>query len=125
MLGGLFNTRSRGNGAGGPQSVSTTYTANHTVLLLQVGQTLIMNSVSDRVFTMCSVAAANIGVWFEFCNINTGKITIDAADSDIIVDSAAGATIYCDDDYIATIILKLVSATRWLSFGATGTWTTT
>jgi len=125
MFGLLFNSRSKGNGTGSGQSLVTTYTANHTVLLSQMGQTLVMNNTTNHVFTFPSVTTGDIGVWFIFVNINTGKLTIAAADSDIIADSAAGGTIYSDDDNIATITTELVSATQWLITGAHGTWVTT
>jgi len=102
-----------------------TYTDNHTVTLDQSGKTLIMNSSSNKTFTLPSVAAADIGTEFTFININTGKLTIDAADSDTIDDSNAGGTIYSDDNTIASIAIRLVSATHWQIIGANGVWTTT
>ena len=104
---------------------TTTYTDSYTVKLTQTGETLIMNSSSNKTFTLPSVSASDMGVTFTFANINTGKLTIDAADSDIIADSATGATIYSDDDNFSQLTLELVSATRWLVKGAHGTWTTT
>ena len=104
---------------------STTYTGNHTVSLSQTGQTLVMNHTSNFTFSLPSVSADNIGTPFTFANINTGRLTIDAADSDTIADSGAGNTIYSDTDNYAQITLQLMSATQWLVIGSHGTWITT
>ena len=107
------------------KKTNATKTDNYTVLASDFGKTLVMNSTDNKTFALPSVNSANVGNWLTFANINTGRLTIDAADSDIIVDSAAGATIYSDDNSIATITLELVSETRWLITGAHGTWVTT
>jgi len=103
----------------------STYTDNHTVLITQSGHELVMNSASDKTFTLPSVAAANVGLEYTFTNINTGRLTIDAADSDTIDDSNAGGTIYSDDNTISSITIRLVSSTHWQIVAANGTWTTT
>ncbi len=102
-----------------------TYTADHTVTLDQTGHTLVMNHTTNYTFTLPSVGASDVGVEFSFANINTGRLTIDAADSDIIADSGAGHTIYSDTDSYATLHIRLVSTTQWLVIGSHGTWTTT
>ena len=103
----------------------STYTDNHTVLITQSGHELVMNSSSNKGFTLPSVAAADVGLEYTFTNINTGRLTITASDSDTIDDSAAGATIYSDDNAIASITLRLVSETHWQIQAANGTWVTT
>ena len=76
---------------------------------------------------MPSVDATNIGLTYTFARINTGSVIVDAADSDLIADSTAGGTIYCNTagQTYATISLRLITATQWAIVGAHGTWTTT
>jgi len=100
-------------------------TDNYTILSSDFGKTLVMNSIDNKTFSLPSVNVTNIGNWLTLANINTGRLTIAAADSDTIVDSTAGGTIYSDDDSIATITIELVSETQWLITGAHGTWVTT
>jgi hypothetical protein len=105
---------------------STTYTDNHTVTLAQTGETLVMNSSNNKTFTLPSVSASDIGTRYTFANENTGRVTIQTADSDVISDSAGGGTIYSDTNGpAAQITIELVSATEWAIIGADGTWTTT
>jgi hypothetical protein len=103
-----------------------TKTASYTVLTTDSGKVLIMNAAGTTTFSLPSVTAANIGIWFTFVKLGAGQLTIDAADSDIIVDSSAGGTIY--NEYAAetwaTITLILVSETKWTIIGALGHWTT-
>ena len=92
---------------------SDTKTDNYQVLEADLGKTLIMNSASDKTFTTLSVDASDIGAPLRFVKIGTGKVTIDAADSDTIGDSGAGDTVYCGGAGIAVINLELVTATSW------------
>lgn len=103
-----------------------TYTGNHTVELDQAGMVLVLNSTTNYTFTLPSVGAADIGVEFHFTNINTGRLTIDPADADTIdASTATTGTIYSDTDTVASITIRLVSATHWQIQFANGTWTAT
>jgi len=93
---------------------SITKTDNYTVLEADLGKTLIMNSASDKIFTLLSVSASDIGARLRFVKLGAGKLTIDAADSDTIGDSGAGDTVYCGDSGKAYIEIELVSATAWI-----------
>jgi hypothetical protein len=86
-----------------------------------------MNSSSEKTFNLPSVGSGNVGCHFYFAKINTGKLIIDAADSDKIADSGAGDTIYNDQtgEIYATIHLVLVSETQWAIYGMDGIWSTT
>jgi len=97
----------------GAMNSSATKTDNYQVLEADLGKTLIMNSASDKTFTTPSVDASDIGAPLRFVKIGTGKVTIDAADSDTIGDSGAGDTVYCGGAGIAVINLELVTATSW------------
>ncbi len=105
--------------------VATKYTGSHTVTLAQSGYTLVMDgATSNYVFTLPSVGSGEDGVEFTFINMDTGKLTIDAVDSDTIA-HGSNTTIYSDDDNISQITLRYIhAATRWYIMGAHGTWTT-
>jgi len=104
-----------------------TKTDNYNVQTTDVAKTLVMNSALDKAFNLPSVGAGDVGLWFTFIKLGAGKLTIDAADSDVIADSGAGDTIYDDiaGETYATITLVLVSETQWAITGAHGTWVTT
>ena len=104
--------------------VATKYTADHTVTLAQSGHTLVMDSSSNRVFTLPSVGANDNGVEFTFINMDTGRLSIDAVDSDTI-GHGSNTTIYSDDNDVAQITLRYIhAAERWYIISAHGTWTT-
>ena len=102
-----------------------TYTGNHTVEWDQAGHTLVMNSTSDYTFTLPAASAAHIGTEFHFTNINTGKLTIDPTGNDTIHSAAATKVLYSDTDTIASVTIRLVSATHWQIVFANGTWAVT
>lgn len=100
-----------------------TYTDNHTVTESESGSTLVMNSSSDKTFTLPEGTADNLGLTYSFANINTGKLTIQTTGgADKIADSTAGGYIYSDTDSIAQLTIRLVSANLWVIMGAQGTW---
>lgn len=103
---------------------SKTFTDNHTISLEDRGYDLVMNSADNKIFTTPVVSEADIGVEFVCNNINTGRLTVQAAGFQIIDDSTAGGTIYSDTDYVARLYMRLVSATRWQISG-NGAWVTT
>lgn len=107
--------------------VTETKTDNYSVLTTDVGKTLVMNSASEKTFSLPSVDSGDVGLYFTFAKIAAGKLIIDAADTDVILDSGAGDTIYNDvsGEVYASITLQLVSATLWTVVGGIGTWITT
>jgi hypothetical protein len=113
-------------GAVGKWTVETK-TDNYNVLTTDVAKTLVMNSASDKTFSLPSVSSGDVGTWYIFVKIGAGKVTIDAADSDTIGDSGAGDTIYNNysTETYATITLELISETKWAIIGLDGTWITT
>jgi hypothetical protein len=105
-----------------------TKTDDYTVTLADRNKTLVMNVATNaKTFSFPSVAATNVGLRYTFAKINTGKLTIDAADSDKIADSGAGDGIYNDQtlEVYASITLELISETQWVIVGADGIWVTT
>jgi hypothetical protein len=97
------------------------------VQLTDIGRTFVATNTATTTFSLPSVGASDIGLWYTFCKNTAAKVIIDAADSDRIADSGAGDTIYDDQagEVYATITLQLVSETNWVVTGAMGTWTTT
>lgn len=102
-------------------------TDNYTVTVNDTGYTLVMNSSSNKAFTLFTPAAADIGKRFTFANINTGRLTINVAGTGVQLNNgtATTGTFYSDDDYVATCTIEVVSATKWSVICATGTWVTT
>lgn len=105
--------------------LSVTKSDNYSVLTTDTSKTLVMDTVA-KTFSLPSVDATNVGLWFTFVKANAGSLIIDAADSDLINDSSAGGTIYDaqTNETYAVIIVQLVSATQWVAYGGVGTWTT-
>jgi hypothetical protein len=97
------------------------------VQLTDIGRTFVATNTATTTFSLPSVDASNIGLWYTFVKNTAAQVTIDAADSDRIADSGAGDTIYDNQagEVYATITLQLVSETNWVVTGAMGTWTTT
>jgi len=98
-----------------------------TLTTSDAGKTVTMTSADTEVINLPSVAAAQKGMQFTIVKLGAGQVTIQAADSDIIVDSSAGGTILNSQaaEVYATITLRLVTATLWTIVGMIGTWTTT
>lgn len=102
-----------------------TKTDSYTLTTDDLGKSMRMNSAAAKVFTLCSVGAIEDGMRITFVKQGAGRMTIDAADTDYIQDSAAGATIYSESDY-ATITLEYVHGmVRWVILSAVGAWATT
>ena len=103
---------------------SKTFTDDHTISLEDRGYDLIMNSADDKTFTSPSVGEPEIGIEYVIYNINTGRLTLQTADSDTVDDSSAGGTVYSDTDNIAMLRIRLISASHWQMSG-NGAWVTT
>jgi hypothetical protein len=104
---------------------SVTYTDDHTITLEQTGYDLIMNSSSNKTFTMSTFGAADVGKVFSIANINTGRLTLQMPTGKTIEDSNAGGTTSSDDDTIASLKFRIVSSTHCQVMAGNGTWTTT
>ena len=104
-----------------------TKTDSYTILTSDIAKTIVMNSASNKIIYLPSVNSTNIRFYVTIAKINSGTLTIQAADNDIIIDSGAGATIYNNEsgETYATITLQLVSETKWVAVGGSGTWVTT
>jgi hypothetical protein len=110
------------------KAVVATKTTDYTITTSDFGKTLRMNSGSDKTFTLPSVSAVDDGARLTVVKLGAGKVTIQAADSDIIADSTAGGTIYNNTaaQIYADVNLEYVDATvTWVIRGAHGSWTTT
>lgn len=101
-----------------------TKTDNYVITTSDFGKTLSMNSASDKTFSLPSVDSYNDGSLTKLCKMGTGKVTIDAADSDYIFDSGAGDGIYTTSNYAFIILEYHDDDTRWYIVHAVGTWVT-
>lgn len=111
-----------GSGSG---MTTQTKTDDYNVTTSDLGQSLRMNSASDKTFYLPPMGSSEDGGRITFIKQGSGKMTLDAADSDCIDDSTAGGTIYTTSLY-ATITLEYVdSMTRWVIISAYGIFTTT
>jgi len=100
--------------------------SGYTIPVIEAGTIYTCTSSDLQSFSLPSVDTINIGIEFTIVKLGTGRVQIMSADSDVIEDSGAGLYIYCEDTTIATITLKLISATQWIiKNGANGIWITT
>ena len=97
----------------------------YIILTTDAYTTFSCNSSTTQTFFLPSVDTVNIGIEYTFVKLGTGAVIIDAADSDLIQDSGAGLSIYNIDSGIASITLKLITATQWVIINTNGTWITT
>lgn len=103
-------------------------TDDYTVTVNDTGYTLVMSAgANSKTFTLFTPAAADIGKRFTFANIGTGRLTVAVAGTGVQLNNgtATSGTMYSDDDYVATLTIEVMSATKWSVICATGTWSTT
>jgi hypothetical protein len=102
-------------------------TDDYTVTVNDTGFTLVMNSSSNKTFTLFTPAAADIGKRFTFANINTGRLTIAVAGTNVVLNggTATTGTMYSDTDYTAALTIEVTAALKWTVISASGTWSTT
>jgi len=105
-----------------------TKTDSYTITTSDFGKTLRMNSADDKIFTLPSVGAVDDGARVIVVKLGAGKVTVQAADSDIIADGTAGGTLYNNTaaQIYADVSLEYVhQSVTWIIRGAHGTWTST
>ena len=100
--------------------------ADTTLTTADFGRTVIINSASNRVIYLPSVDASHVGGWIKVIKLGAGNVTIDAADSDTIMDGAAGGTLINDvaAETKSSVLIQLASASAWIIRGGFGTWKT-
>ena len=101
-------------------------TTDYSIASTDFGKSLRMNATTDKTFSLPSVADANDGATITLEKMGSGRLTIDAADSDYIHNSGAGDGIYNDDNSTyATLTLRYCHAdVRWYIVGGMGAWVT-
>ena len=115
-----------GSGGGGLSVVEAQNTGHVLTIADDNGKTFTCDSTVSRTFDLPSVSGGDVGAEFSFVKLGVGALVIHAADSDTIEDCGAGLTMYCADEGIATVSIKLVTETKWvIKSAATGTWITT
>ncbi len=112
--------------SGGGSVVTNIGVTNYIVLVTDSTKTFAISGTNSTIFNLPSVTVANAGTTYTFVKLSSGILTIQAADSDIIVDSSDGGIIYNNtaSETYATITLRLVSETTWIIVGGMGTWVT-
>jgi len=102
-------------------------TSDYTVTVNDTGYTLVMNSGSNQTFTLFTPSAADIAKRFTFANINTGRLTIAVAGTNVVLNggTATTGTMYSDTDYTASLMIEVTAALKWTVISAAGTWSTT
>jgi len=119
-----FTVISSGNSGSSVVEVQNT---GHTITTTDQGKTFTCDSSTGvtRYFYLPSVGTTEIGYEYTIVKLGSDTISIIAADNDKIEDSGEGMSIYCSDDGLANITLKLVTSTQWIMKFANGTWVTT
>lgn len=111
-------------GGGGTNTLETK-TDTYNVSTEDNMKILVMNAATEKTFNLPSVTSSNVGLQFTFVKLSTGNLIIDAADSDVIMDSSAGGTITNSaTETMPNLTLILVSETQWAIVGGSGTWVT-
>lgn len=129
-LSGLTKTNGKyvlGSGTGSAGGTVVTKTADYAVVKADFGNSLVMDSASNKTFTLPTTIAGDVGAKITFIKANTGKVTLQMPAGTKVADSANAGTMYNDlinEDY-ATITLQLITATKWVVLGGMGTWITT
>ena len=103
------------------------HTGDFNVTHNDFGKVHLMNiGSSDATAYLPSVDETNIYQWIRFVRVGTGKLTIYAADSDMIEYSSAPGRIWCDEmkRTAANQGLILVEADKWALLGGIGIWKT-
>lgn len=127
----LFYFGAGGSGGGGSSTdiinVLETKTDNYTLVATDFGKTLVMDSASNKAFTLPTTVAGNVGAKITFVKTNTGKVTLQMPASTTIADSNAAGTMFNDltNETWASVTIQLVTATKWVVVGGFGTWITT
>ncbi|OGR51471.1 MAG: hypothetical protein A2049_00995 [Elusimicrobia bacterium GWA2_62_23] len=98
-----------------------------TLTAADFGKTITVNSGSAQTINLLSVTAADIGATITVIKLGAGKVTIQAAASTYIADSASGGTIYNSavSPAYAAITLRLATSTTWIPVSGQGAWITT
>ena len=107
------------------QGVYETITTDRALTQNDLGKTLIF-SVGSSALTAAlpSVDATDLQKWVNIYRIGTGRLTITAADSDVIETSSRGGSIWCVETkrVAANVTLQLVEVAKWAITAGTGIW---
>ena len=111
-------------------SETVVYNATDTTINLAIADLNKIHVIDNPlavVVNLPSVDADDVLRWIEFHKIGVGNLTINAADADVIADSAAGGNIAntAAAETFSFVKLGLIRATRWGIRGMLGSWTTT
>jgi hypothetical protein len=100
-------------------------TDSYLITAANFGKILVMDAAAEKTFTLPSVGSLDVGEELTLVKWGTGKLTIQAADSDIFrspdMSSVAGGQLYNAVDQYSRVQIRLITATEWLLEGWTGT----
>ena len=98
-----------------------------TLTKADFGKTITVDSGSAQIINLPAITAADIGASITVVKLGAGKVTIKAAASTYIADSAAAGTLYNNavTPPYASVTLRLVTSTRWMLISGYGSWITT
>lgn len=103
--------------------------ADITLTWAMTGQHQVINSASAVIVTLPNADASHVGGYFKLSNKGTGRLTVQLGANDYVDDSNMGGTVYTDDDYIPTMVIKLAKFESghgyWVFEAANGVWVTT
>lgn len=82
------------------------------------------NGANNVICTLPSVSSGDVDSWLIIMRLGTGRLTIQASDSDTIEKSKAGGQMYCQEEgrIVANLMLYLATETKWGILAGTGIW---
>ena len=106
----------------------STYTqTNATLTSDDWGKLIIMDNGTKSVFVyLPSIGATDIGCPLCVVRLGSGRVTIQAADADVLENSSAGGAVFCEEASrgAANLWLRVVSATKYMFEQGCGIWKT-
>lgn len=102
-------------------------TGNKSLSIDDANKVFACDTTSACTYTLPSVSASEIGIQFTFGRTGIGRLTIQAADNDMIAESSPGGTIYSDvpTQRYTTLTVLLLAYNQWVITSGHGTWVTT
>ena len=104
------------------QRIGENKTSNYVVTVADFGKLLIMNHTSTRTFTLPSIDSSHLGNYVDFYNRGSGRLNIDAVDTDTIDESTTAPGSIYTLEAKAAIRLQVIGPADWGTTAATKLW---
>ncbi len=106
------------------QPPTETYTGNRTLTVRDFGKNIKFNNGANPVTCyLPSVGSTDVSSWLQISKLGTGRLRIQASDSDTIgKSSVGGAIISVEPNRVENVRLYLESETHWDITGGIGIW---